>query len=103
VTGDAVRFTNSAWGFSQRELRAALGLEQLQVLNDFEALALSLPRLRAGQWAPQGGGVPNWSLPLAVVGPGTGLGVAGLVPNGAGWLAVAGGGRPCHPGGGGRL
>jgi len=93
VTGDQVRFTNSGWSFSQAELSAALGLQRLCVLNDFEALALSLPRLRAGQWAPAGGGAPRWDLPLAVVGPGTGLGVAGLLPNaagGKGWLALAG-------------
>ena len=49
VTGDAVRFTNSAWSFSQRELAQHLGLRTLVVLNDFEALALSLPRLRPEQ------------------------------------------------------
>lgn len=90
VTGDAVRFTNNPWSFSQRELQRALGLQRLQVLNDFEALALSLPRLRANQWQTLSAGSPDWSLPLAVVGPGTGLGIAGLVPCGSGWRAVAG-------------
>lgn len=95
VTGDAVRFTNSAWSFSQRELAEHLALRHLVVLNDFEALALSLPRLRLEQVH----GVPQERpvAPMAVVGPGTGLGVAGLLPHarsgGAGgvtWLAIPG-------------
>ena len=47
VSGDEVSFTNSHWSFSQRQLREALGLASLRVLNDFEALALSLPHLDA--------------------------------------------------------
>ena len=89
VTGDAVQFTNSAWSFSQRELAQQLRLRTLVVLNDFEALALSLPRLRPEQVLGGPGTQPN--APLAVVGPGTGLGVAGLMPNGPrGWLALPG-------------
>jgi glucokinase len=89
VTGDAVRFTNSAWSFSQRELAHHLGLRTLVVLNDFEALALSLPRLRPEQ--VQGAPAARIDAPMAVVGPGTGLGVAGLLPNGPkAWLALPG-------------
>ena len=43
VAGDTVAFTNSPWSFSREAVRAALGLELLLVMNDFEALALSLP------------------------------------------------------------
>ena len=89
VGGDRVRFTNSPWGFSCEALRAALGVRELQVLNDFEALALALPRLRAHQirahgTAPQAQGM------LAVIGPGTGLGVAAVVQTPLGWQALAG-------------
>ncbi|MBH9551780.1 glucokinase [Inhella gelatinilytica] len=90
VTGDAVVFRNNPWSFSQQQLQAVLGLRQLCVLNDFEALALSLPRLRAAQWRPLGEGVPRFDVPVAVIGPGTGLGVAGLMPVPGGWLPVAG-------------
>ena len=41
VTGDSVRFTNSAWSFSQRELAQQLRLRTLVVLNDFEAWCLA--------------------------------------------------------------
>lgn len=90
---DPIRFTNSPWSFARAELAAQLGLRTLLVLNDFEALSLSLPRLRAGQWQSLDGRAPRFDAPLAVVGPGTGLGVAGLLPLGSpaqGWLPVPG-------------
>jgi glucokinase len=96
VGGDRIEFTNSSWAFSRRSMAAQLGLgaERLLVLNDFEALALSLPRLRPAQWQLQPGqSSPDFSVPVAVVGPGTGLGVAGLVPvpgRHGGWQALAG-------------
>jgi glucokinase len=61
-------------------LVVALGLEQGMLFNDFEALCLSLPALGARNVMPLGGGTPLPDQPLVVVGPGTGLGVAALVP-----------------------
>ena len=43
VTGDRIEFTNSPWSFSTEATRQELGLNQLLILNDFTALALSLP------------------------------------------------------------
>ena len=89
VAGDQVEFTNSPWGFSIEAVRARLSLERLLVLNDFEALALSLPRLRADQLrAP--GGLPTPRGTLAVIGPGTGMGVAGVIQTAHGWVALPG-------------
>jgi glucokinase len=95
VQGDTVAFTNSSWAFSRRAAQQRLGLGHLAVLNDFEALALALPHLRAHQLravgaAPLVSPVPRGAGALAVIGPGTGLGVAGLVPAGAGWAVVPG-------------
>ena len=92
VAGDRVAFTNSAWAFSRRQAQAALGLDELLLLNDFEALALSLPRLQPTQLrAWPGVAAPGSRTTLAVIGPGTGLGVAGLVPAADGsWVAVPG-------------
>jgi len=94
VAGDHVEFTNSGWAFSTAATQQALGLDTLLVLNDFEALALSLPRLAPGQlraWpACAAAGQPPQQANLAVIGPGTGLGVAGLVPTAHGWVAVPG-------------
>jgi len=89
VGGDRVAFTNNGWNFSRSATQLSLGLDQLLLLNDFEALALSLPRLTASQTRPIGQ-TPSAHGSLAVIGPGTGLGVAGLVPSAHGWIAVPG-------------
>ncbi|HSQ73267.1 MAG TPA: glucokinase [Rubrivivax sp.] len=95
VGGDRIEFTNSGWALSRRDTQHALGLDELLLLNDFEALAMSLPRLHGAQVRPFGPTpIPPPGAPaagaLAVVGPGTGLGVAGLVPTRHGWVPVPG-------------
>lgn len=90
VQGDVVRLTNSAWQFSRQTLLQSLGLDTLLVLNDFEALALSLPRLQAGQLRAFGRPALQPQGTLAVIGPGTGLGVAGVVQTAHGWVALPG-------------
>jgi glucokinase len=86
---DLVEFTNSPWRFSRSALASDLGLDGLLTLNDFEALALSLPRLRPSQVHSKGRPIP---LPgtLAVIGPGTGLGVAAVTPSRVGWVTLPG-------------
>lgn len=91
VSGDLVAFTNSPWRFSRASLQSRLQVNTLLVLNDFEALALSLPSLTAAQLRFHGAapsGPPTGA--LAVIGPGTGLGVAGVVQTPSGWVALAG-------------
>jgi glucokinase len=89
ITSDLVEMTNSHWRFSRAALQADLGLQSLAVLNDFEALALSLPRLGPLQLRPHG--LPlNPHGTMAVIGPGTGLGVAGVVQTPGGWVALPG-------------
>lgn len=79
VRGDeAVRMTNHGWSFSRPALQAALGLRRLVLVNDFTALALSLPHLPAPLLRQVGGGPPEAGEPMALLGPGTGLGVSGL-------------------------
>ena len=95
VGGDHIALTNSGWEFSRLATRKGLGLDELLVLNDFEALALALPRLRATQVRTIGPARVGWPDAaargaLAVIGPGTGLGVAGLLPTPHGWVAVPG-------------
>lgn len=80
VTGDEIRMTNHHWSFSVRALQQAIGARRLLVLNDFEALALALPTLQASELRQVGGGTPAPTSAIAVIGPGTGLGVAGLLP-----------------------
>lgn len=89
VAGDEVAFTNSHWRFSRSALRAELGLQALLVLNDFEALALSLPRLGPDQLRAHGD-LPQPRGTMAVIGPGTGLGVGGVTQTAHGWVALPG-------------
>ncbi len=95
VAGDRIALTNSAWAFSQAALCQALQLTTLCVVNDFEALALALPGLAPSQLHQEPGATSLSAAPThgtrAVIGPGTGLGVAGLVHTGAGgWQALPG-------------
>jgi glucokinase len=92
VTGDAVRMTNHPWSFSIEQVRRDLGLARLLVINDFTALATSLPALGPDDLRALGAprAAPLAGAPRALLGPGTGLGVSGLVPCGSGWQALAG-------------
>ena len=91
VLGDQVTMTNHHWSFSVRALREQLGLERLLVLNDFTALALALPQLQPKDCWQLGGTRPDPASPRGLIGPGTGLGVSGLLPDGrGGWLPLQG-------------
>lgn len=90
ITGDFVQLTNGPWGFSIEQTRRALALDRLQVTNDFTALALSVPTLALREVRQIGGGTVVVGTPIAVIGPGTGLGVSGLVPSGDHWIPLQG-------------
>jgi glucokinase len=98
VTGDRVVMTNHPWTFSVAALRARFGFERLDVINDFMAQALALPRLGPGDLMPVGDGAAAPGAPLAVLGPGSGLGTAGLVACAGNWMALTGeGGHSTMP------
>ncbi|MBV8935011.1 MAG: glucokinase, partial [Alphaproteobacteria bacterium] len=90
ITGDRVAMTNHPWIFSVQELKSRFGFDRLEVINDFTALALALPRLASGDRQKVGGGAASSGAPIGALGPGSGLGVSGLVPSGAGWIALTG-------------
>ncbi len=89
VGQDQINFTNSHWSYSQAQVKAALQLQTFLTLNDFEALALSLPRLKADQIKPHAE-LPQHNGTLAVIGPGTGLGVGSVIQSKHGWIAIPG-------------
>jgi len=79
VVGDQVRMTNHHWSFSIEALRQRFGWERFAVINDFTALALSLPALAAADLQQVGGGSAVPGAAVGLIGPGTGLGVSGLL------------------------
>ncbi len=91
VHGDQVTLTNIQWQFSIRRLKKDMNLERIAVVNDLEALALVLPHLNSEDAVPIGAEAGNRSIraPMAVLCPGTGLGIAGLVPVEHGWRPIA--------------
>ncbi|HVH81692.1 MAG TPA: glucokinase [Stellaceae bacterium] len=98
VTGDEVRMTNHPWTFSISALQARLRFQQLLVINDFTAQALALPHLKEDERTVVGGGVALPGYPIGVLGPGSGLGVSGLIPAGGRWLPLSGeGGHATMP------
>ena len=90
VGSDRVHMTNLGWGFSIADYRRRFGLDALHVLNDFAAAALAIPALEQGDVVKIGAGEAVPGRPVGIIGPGTGLGVASLVPCGQTWIPVAG-------------
>lgn len=88
IDGDNVRMTNLSWSFSQTAVREEFGFDKFAAINDFGALAVAtsalldqdLQSIRAGTRDPHAN--------KAILGPGTGLGVAGLAYNGGTWLPI---------------
>lgn len=90
IVGDWVQMTNHHWAFSIEAARQALGLDKLLFINDFTAQALAVTRAAPEDLVQVGGGRGVENAPKAVIGPGTGLGVSGLIHSPAGWVALAG-------------
>ncbi len=80
ITGDHVTFTNAPWAFSISDLQGATAIENLSIINDFEALAWALPVFAAADLRKFGRGRRDANAARVVFGPGTGLGVACFVP-----------------------
>ncbi|CAB3745926.1 bifunctional transcriptional regulator/glucokinase [Paraburkholderia humisilvae] len=88
VDGDQVRMTNHDWHFSIEATRRALGFDTLLVVNDFTALAMALPGLTDTQRVQVGGGTRRQNSVIGLLGPGTGMGVSGLIPADDRWIAL---------------
>lgn len=91
VLDDRITLTNHAWSFSRDQARIDLGLETLAVVNDFAANALAIPDLTENDCAVVGPDrTGRADAPVAALGPGTGLGVALLLPRAdGGWRPLA--------------
>lgn len=90
ILDDFIHFTNSPWAFSVADLKAQLGGVDLVVVNDFTALAYSIPFLTPSDIVSIGGGASVAGAPIGIIGPGTGLGVSALVAGSDGdYVALA--------------
>jgi glucokinase len=85
-----VSLTNSAWSFTKVELCSRTGLNSVLVLNDIQALALSISSLDGSDLRRIGGSEVEPRATKLVLAAGTGMGAATLVWTGARWLAVPG-------------
>ena len=90
VDGDEIPLTNCPWVVKPRQMFANLGLSEVVVLNDFEAQALAVVALGEEHMEKIGGGTPEPHASRVVLGPGTGLGVAGLIYALDHWIPVPG-------------
>lgn len=90
IDGNEVDLTNAPWIVRPASVMERIGLSDMVLLNDFEALALALSSLDEKDVIQVGGGVPVGYGAKAVVGPGTGLGVAGLIHAANRWIPVPG-------------
>jgi len=90
VIDDEITMLNSPWTFSIDAVKRTYGWSALHAVNDFVANALAVPRLQDAEVVQVGEGTPARDEAIVVLGPGTGLGVAGLIRCGGKWTPIAG-------------
>lgn len=90
ITDDWVEMTNHDWAFSTSKMKANLGFEHLEIINDFTAVSMAIPMLSADDVMQFGGDKAVNDKPVAVYGAGTGLGVAHLVHVDKRWVSLPG-------------
>lgn len=90
INGKTIKMTNHKWEFTIEEVRNELQLDTLTFKNDFEALALSIPLLDRTECYQIGGSEIKPKSSIGVLGPGTGLGVSGLLYSGDEWTPFSG-------------
>jgi glucokinase len=85
-----IQFTNSPWRIDRNQLIAKLGQTRLDIINDFAAVGYAVTDLSAKDCYAVGEGESLAGSPIAVLGPGTGLGVCSLVPVGMDFRVIEG-------------
>ncbi|TLF48304.1 glucokinase [Halomonas urmiana] len=88
IRGDRVTMTNNHWAFSRQAVQESLGLSLFKAINDFTAQALGVPHVAADDLVDVQRGEPIPHAARLVIGPGTGLGVAGLFPGRQAWIPL---------------
>ncbi|WP_298775049.1 glucokinase [uncultured Shewanella sp.] len=75
-----VKMTNLDWRFSAHSIEQHCNINTVHLINDYHAIAMSLPYLTPSQLIKMSGAKGQDNAPKMVCGPGTGLGIAQLVP-----------------------
>ncbi|GLK81902.1 glucokinase [Methylopila turkensis] len=88
VAGRSMRLTNLDWTIDADAIARRFGLARVTLVNDFAAQAAALPHYRADELFPIGAAQASAEGAKVALGPGTGLGVAGLLRTGTGWTPV---------------
>jgi glucokinase len=89
IASDEITLTNRSWRFRPADFARRFGFTSFRVINDFEAVAWALTQLGSDQTRRLGPAIPRRDAVKVVLGPGTGLGVAALLPIGASWHVLA--------------
>lgn len=91
VKNQEVTLTNRGWHLSARALKTRFGFWDVCLINDFHAMARSVPEFGVESLDCVFPGTPQTGAPVVVTGPGTGFGVATLLsePSG-GWRVISG-------------
>jgi len=82
------RFDNNPWRFTIDEIKNRLGFKNVFIVNDFEAAALAIPHLNENDIYTAHSTHADEKSPIVVMGAGTGLGQALLVPDGTDWKVL---------------
>ncbi|MDR1311822.1 MAG: glucokinase [Burkholderiaceae bacterium] len=98
VAGSVIRMTNLDWTLSVESIQKEFGFETVLFVNDFTALAMSIPFMAPAAVKQCGGQQAVRGKPIGLLGAGTGLGVSGLIPCADTWVPlVAEGGHVSFP------
>lgn len=90
IKSDEIPLTNCTWVVRPKTMIADLGFIDVLVVNDFEAQALAVASLSEDNREPIGPLSQTTIASRVVLGPGTGLGVAGLIHAQHAWFPVPG-------------
>ncbi|MCL7931527.1 glucokinase [Halomonas llamarensis] len=88
VHAERVNMTNNHWDFMKSDVRETLNLSLFKTVNDFTAQALGVPHVDTDNLVQVQAGVTQSHSTRLVIGPGTGLGVAGVFPGQHAWIPL---------------
>ncbi|CAA3707039.1 Glucokinase [Candidatus Portiera aleyrodidarum] len=90
ITSNFIKMTNNSWKIKKYELKHKMKLQKLKIINDFTAIALGLPHIQTKDLYKIGYGKTNNNSNKILIGPGTGLGISGLINKKNFWLPISG-------------